>query len=174
MSVRVRNLHEGEAATLPVALQNHGMPYLDEPWAWVIESVNQAVSLEADSAVPGRQTITQLSPVALPLNHSAPVPFALVVCSFAHGWLVLWRVIAISPLPPEIPLTWFKEALPQVFAEARARGCVGFLTLLSDDRPAEAQMARIITKVAGGTTLSFQGVMGVGLLAEAGAEEGSR
>lgn len=143
LAVHVRNLRTGEAATLPSALRDTGMPYLVEDWVWVAESDGH------------------------------PTPFALVVTSFCHGWLVLWRVISLSPLPPEIPLNWFMEALPQVFEQARARGCVAFLTLLADNRPAEQQMARIITRMADGTVLPFQGSMGVGLLVRA-REDGTR
>ena len=135
LAVRVRNLRKGEASSLSPVLLDTGMPYLVPEWVWVVEAVD------------------------------APGPFAIVVCSFAHGWLVLWRILALPSLPPEIPLTWFMEALPQVFEEARQRGCVGFLTLLADNQPAEAKMARIVTRMAGGTLVPFQGSMGVGLLA---------
>ena len=133
-AIHVRNLREGEVSVLPPALLDTGMPYLVPEWAWVVEA------------------------------DGYPAPFAIVIGSFAHGWLVLWRLLAISPLPAEIPLNWFKEALPQVFADAQTRGCVGFLTLLADNRPAEAQMAQIITRLAEGTVLPFQGSMCVGLL----------
>ena len=133
-AIRVRNLREGEAASLPAALLDHGMAYLVPEWVWVVEPAGDEK------------------------------PFALVVCSFAHGWLVLWRVLAISPLPPRIPLTWFMEALPQVFAAAASRGCVWFLTLLADNRPEEVKMARIIASLPGCSILPFQGSMGVGPL----------
>lgn len=97
--------------------------------------------------------------------------FALVVTSFAHGWIVLWRVLAISPLPSGIPLNWFMEALPQVFAAAQARGCVGFLTFLADNRPEEVKLARIVQRLPGATLLPFQGSMGAGLLGAVVAEE---
>lgn len=142
-AIHVRNLREGEAATLPTALQNTGMPYLVPEWAWVVESS----------------------------EHSTP--FALIVTSFAHGWLVWWRLISLSPLPSTIPLNWVMEALPQVFAEARKRGCVGFLTLLADNRPEEVKMARIIAGMPGATLLPFQGSMGTGLLPGVG-EEGAQ
>ncbi len=134
--IHVRNLREGEAATLPQSLLDHGMPYLAEDWAWVVES------------------------------DGYPAPFAIIVTSFCHGWLVLFRLLALSPLPPGVPLTWFMEAHPQVFAEARRRGCVGFLALLGDDRPEEAQMARIAVKLAGGTVLPGKWSMCAGPLAE--------
>ena len=137
-AIRVRNLREGESSTIPAALLNTGMPYLVPEWAWVVESDEH------------------------------PDPFALIVCSFAHGWLVLWRIIALSPLPSGIPLTWFLEALPQVFAEARPRGCVGFLTLLSDSRPEEVKMARIVQRMAqdgaAAAIMPFQGSLGMGML----------
>lgn len=143
-AVRVRNLREGEADSLPLSLLDTGMPYLDPPWVWIVEAEVETFDLS-----------------------TPPAPFALIVTSFAHGWLVLWRVLAASPLPPAIPLTWFMEALPQVFAEAAKRGCVGFLTLLADDRPAEARMARIVASLPGCSILPFQGSMGVGPLAGA-------
>ena len=154
LAVQVRNLREGEVDILPPDLLDTGTPYLVPEWVWVVER----------AALP--------SPLG-PFGPPPPAPFAIVVCSFAHGWLVLWRLLSISPLPPGIPLNWFKEALPQVFAEARQRGCVGFLTFLADNRPAEAKMARIIARLAGGTVLPFQGSMGVGLLTKAG-EDGPR
>lgn len=140
-AVRARNLREGEQVTLPPALLDTGMPFLVPEWVWVIEPV---------------------SPLG-PFAPAAP-PFALIVASFSHGWLVLWRILAISPLPAAIPLNWFMEALPQVFVEARARGCVGFLTLLSDDRPAEVKMARIVQRLAHGGILPFRGSIGAGML----------
>jgi len=149
-AVHVRNLREGEANTLPPALLDHGMPFLDPQWVWLVEPPNP---------------LGPFAPVA-------PPPFALVVASFAHGWLVLWRVLALSPLPSAIPLNWFLEAIPQVFAAARQRGCVGFLTLLADNRPEEVKMARIIQRLDGAKILPFQGSMGVGVIAQAG-EEGS-
>jgi hypothetical protein len=118
------------------------MPFLVPEWVWVVEPVS----------------------ILGPFDPVPPQPFALVVCSFAHGWLVLWRVLALSPLPSAKSLNWFLEAIPQVFAEARQRGCVGFLTLLADNQPAEAKMARIITRLAKGGIVPFQGSLGAGML----------
>ena len=147
-AIHVRNLREGEASTLPPALLNTGMAYLIPEWAWVVEPSSP------------------LGPFA-----PAPPPFALIVASQAHSWLVLYRILSLPALPPEIPLTWVMEALPQVFAEARRRGCVGFLTLLADNRPEEVKLARIVQRLAGATLLPFQGSMGVGVLTGIGAEE---
>jgi hypothetical protein len=145
--VHVRNLRKGEQASLPSALLDTGMPYLDEQWTWVVEA-----------AGPPRRGVGSAATGEL------DTPFALVVASFAHGWLVLWRLLAVSPLPPTAPLNWFTEAHPLIFAEARRRGCVGFLTLLADDRPEEVKLARIAVRLAGGTLIPFQGALGVGTL----------
>ena len=121
---------------LPPGLTDTGTPFTDEEWTWVVE------------------------------HESHPVPFALIVASFCHGWLLLFRLLALAPLPPGVPLTWFLEARLQVFAEARLRGCVGFLTLLDEDRPVEAQMARIAMKLAGGTVLPGHWSMCAGPIGE--------
>jgi hypothetical protein len=147
-AVHVRNLREGEADTLPPALLNHGMPYLVPEWAWAVEPVSP------------------LGPFGPPAR-----PFALIVASFSHGWLVLWRILAVSPLPSGIPLNWIMEALPRVFTDARPRGCVGFMTMLADNKPAEVKMARIIASLPGATLLPFQGSLGIGSLSEARKEE---
>ena len=139
-AIQVRNLREREADILPAALQNHGMSYLIPQWVWVVE------------------------PVSLLGPFAPPAPFAIIVASQNHSWLVLSRLLAISPLPPGIPLNWIMEALPQVFAEARLRGCAGFLTLLADNRPEEVKLARIVAALPGATLLPFRGSMGVGSL----------
>ena len=143
MSIQVRNLRKGE--TLPPDLQAHGMAYLIPEWAWVVE--------------PAPPT----DPIAI-LTAPEPIPFALIVGGQVHSWLLLSRVVASSPLPETIPLTWFLEALPQVFDEARSRGCVGFLTLLADNRPEEVRLARIVAGMPGCKILPFQGSMGFGPL----------
>jgi hypothetical protein len=114
------------------------MAYLIPEWAWVVEC------------------------------EAYPTPFAVIVASQAHSWLVLYRILAISPLPPGVPLTWFMEALPRVFAEARLRGCVGFMTFLADNQPAEVKMARIAVKLAGGTVLPGKFSMCAGPVAKEG------
>ena len=141
-AIHVRNLREGEESTLPPVLRDHGMIYLVPEWAWVVEPPNP------------------LGPFV-----PAPPPFALIVTSFAHGWLVLWRILSITPLPSTVPLNWFLEALPQVFSAASARGCVGFLTLLADNRPQEVKMARIVARLAKGGIMPFQGSIAAGMLA---------
>ena len=139
-AIQVRNLREGEEADLPAELRDTGMVYLIPAWTWLVEPASP------------------LGPFA------PPAPFAIIVASQAHSWIVLWRVIALSPLPPVIPLNWFLEAIPQVFAAARQRGCVGFLTLLADNRPEEVKMARIVSRLAKGGIMPFQGSIAAGML----------
>jgi len=148
LAIHVRNLRKGEQSFLPSALLNTGMPYLDEQWTWAVEAAEPGPDAAGE---PG-------------------TPFALVVTSFAHGWLVLWRLLAVSPLPQGVPLNWFVAAHPLIFAEARRRGCVGFLTLLADDRPEEVKLARIAVRLAGGTLIPFQGAIGVGQITATGEE----
>jgi hypothetical protein len=148
-AIRVRNLREGEASTLPAALLDTGMLYLVPEWVWVVEM-----------AVP----ISPLGPFTPPSSFPPPAPFAIVVASQAHSWLVLWRILTISPLPLSVPLNWFLEAIPQVFEQARIRGCAGFVTILSDDRPQEVKLARIIARLAKGGIMPFQGSIGAGML----------
>lgn len=133
--IRVRNLREGEAQSLSPELLDTGMLYLIPEWVWVVES------------------------------DAHPEPFALIVASQAHSWLVLWRVLALSTPSPEIPLNWFLEALPLVFAEARMRGCVGFMALFADNRPQEVKLARIVSRLAKGGIMPFHGSIGAGMLA---------
>ena len=146
VAIQVRNLRDGEEADLPAELRNTGMAYLIPEWVWLVE------------------------PASLLGPFAPSAPFAIIVASQAHSWAVLWRILALSPLPPGIPLNWFLEAIPQVFAAARQRGCVGFLTLLADNRPEEVKMARIIQRLDGAKILPFQGSMGVGTLIGVGEE----
>ena len=140
LAISVRNLREGEAATLPQALLDTGMLFLIPEWTWVVE-------------------------IPSPLGPFAPsTPFAIIVGAQAHSWLLLCRILALSPLPSAAPLNWFLEALPQVFAAARERGCVGFVTLLDDNRPKEVKIARIIMRLAKGGIVPFHGSVGAGML----------
>jgi hypothetical protein len=163
-TIRVRNLREGEADLLPPALRNHGMAYLIPEWAWVVESVPPAPAAPPTLPTDPISILTREPVSASPSPAPAPAPFALIVASQAHSWLLLWRILTISPLPSTIPLTWFMEAVPQVLAEAARRGCVGFVTLLADDRPEEVKMARIILRLSGGGLLPFQGSIGAGVI----------
>lgn len=85
---------------------------------------------------------------------------AVIVTSFAHGWLVLWRVIALPSAPPN----WFLEAMHKVFENAKKRGCLGILTMLSDEQEAEVKMARMISRM-GGALVPFRGSVAVASIA---------
>jgi hypothetical protein len=87
---------------------------------------------------------------------------ALIVCSFAHGMLIFWRVLSV-PEAKSVFGTWFLDSVPQVLSNARQRGCVGYLTMLEDRHPACNKLARILAK-SGGGMVPFVGVMAVGSL----------
>ena len=86
--------------------------------------------------------------------------FAIFVCSFAHGLLVLWRVKRLDPLPLTVSRNWFLEAVPQIFQNAEKRGCVGILTMLEDNKKAETKIARLISRYHG-KLVPFQGCLGI-------------
>jgi hypothetical protein len=85
-------------------------------------------------------------------------PFAIFITSFAHGWLVFWRVL--SNKPPSVSSNWFLEAVPRILENAQRRGCVGVLTMLADNKKAETKLARIIAR-RNGKLVPFCGCLGV-------------
>ena len=87
---------------------------------------------------------------------------ALIVCSFAHGMLVLWRILA-TPDAKRVCRSWFFRALPIVLDNARQRGCVGYLTMLEDHHPACVKLARIVART-GGVLIPFVGTLGAALI----------
>jgi hypothetical protein len=87
---------------------------------------------------------------------------ALIVCSFAHGMLVFWRILSV-PEAPSVFRTWFLDSLPQLLSNARQRGCVGYLTMLEDRHPACVKLARIVAKT-GGVLIPFVGTLGAALI----------
>lgn len=115
---------------LPAPLTDTAMPKLDAAWTWVV------------------------TPATVDL------PFAIVVCSYASGWLVVWRLIALKPLPNLVSPHWFLEAFPKVLENARESGCVGLLSLLADDKETEVRLARLMCKM-GGELVPFKGSLGV-------------
>jgi hypothetical protein len=133
--VKVRKYLHGEF--LPLPLLDHGMPYLDPNWSWVVT----------------------------PKDNDLPI--ALIVGSFAHGWLVLWRVLVVKPRPKNVAAHWFLEAMPKVFDNARESGCVGILTFLADDKLQEVKLARLLLRT-GGKLLPFKGSVGFAPIAKEG------
>lgn len=87
---------------------------------------------------------------------------ALIVCSFAHGMLIFWRVLSV-PGAKSVCRSWFLQSLPIVLDNARQRGCVGYLTMLEDHHPACAKLARIIS-ATGGVLIPFIGTLGAALI----------
>ena len=115
---------------LPAPLLNHGMPMLDPEWTWCVTP------------------------------ESSDLPFALVACSYAGGWLVIWRLLSVQPLPGHVVRHWFLEALPKVFENAREKGCVGVLSMFSDAQPVEQRLARLMVRI-GGNMVPFKGSIAV-------------
>jgi len=115
---------------LPAPLLDTGMPFLDPEWVWVVTPEHNNL------------------------------PFAIVVGSFAGGWLVLWRLLSVKPRPQGVAAHWFLEAMPKVFDNAKESGCVGVLSMFSDDKPNEARLARLFAKM-GGHLLPFKGSVGM-------------
>jgi hypothetical protein len=70
---------------------------------------------------------------------------AMAITINAHGFLILLRTGATPKAPPHWPLVLF----PQVFAEAKARGCKGYYTFLDDRQPAEVKLMRIVLRIEG-------------------------
>lgn len=87
-------------------------------------------------------------------------PVALILTSFAGGLLVIWRVLSVS-----VFRTWFRPAILHIMDNARKRGCVGYLSMFSDDKPSETQLARIMA-CSGGFLKPFRGSLGVGVIPE--------
>jgi hypothetical protein len=75
----------------------------------------------------------------------------------AHGILMLIRITAT----PEAPKYWPVLGLRKVLADARERGCIGYLCFLDDRQPQEVKMMRMIQK-QGGILLPVIGVWAAG------------
>lgn len=127
---QLTRLEADDPSFLPLPLRNHGFPFLDPAWTWVVEHDGRAI--------------------------------ALVVCSYANGMLIFWRILAI-PEAKRVQRTWFMDALPQVLSNARQRGCVGYLTMLEDHHPACVKLARIIASTDG-VLFPFVGTLGAALI----------
>lgn len=114
---------------LPAPLLDTGMPKLDPEWTWVITPTEN------------------------------DLPFAIVVCSYAGGWLVLWRLLSVQPLPQGVAPHWFLEAMPEILENAREKGCVGLFSLFADNRPTERKFARMFAQF--GKIAPFTGSIGI-------------
>lgn len=63
----------------------------------------------------------------------------------AHGVLLMLRLTAL----PDAPKTWAVNLFREVMREARAMGCIGFTTFLSDSRPHEIKLMKIVQRLGG-------------------------
>lgn len=118
---------------LPQPLLDTGVPKIDPAWAWVVTP------------------------------DDSELPFALILGSYAHGWLMLWRLLSVQPLPRGVARYWFLEAMPRLLENAKQQGCVGMLSLLSDTKSCEVKLARLILRI-GGQLIPFRGSVAVAVL----------
>jgi hypothetical protein len=87
---------------------------------------------------------------------------AIIVCSYANGMLIFWRILS-TPEANRVQRLWFMDSLPLVLSNARQRGCVGYLTMLEDHHPACVKLARIVART-GGVLIPFIGTLGAALI----------
>lgn len=85
---------------------------------------------------------------------------ALLVAGQVQSLLLLLRIAVTSNAPPATCLVLLRRA----FRDARRRGCLGFLTFLSDSAAAESQLMRIVQRADGDLTPSPSGVWASGRL----------
>ena len=71
---------------------------------------------------------------------------AQVLCANAHGLLFILRLTALPDAPRGC---WLIGLLREVLREAKAQGCLGYVTFLSDQNPHEAQLLRIVQRIGG-------------------------
>ena len=82
---------------------------------------------------------------------------AQVLCSPCHGLIHILRISSM----PEAPHGWAVVALRRVLSDAKARGMIGFMTLLADKQPAEVKLMKIIQR-QGGQLVPFYGALAFG------------
>lgn len=82
---------------------------------------------------------------------------AQVLACYAHGITILLRISATK----DAPKSWAVVALRQVLRDCRERGCIGFLTMLEDDKKQEVKLMRIVQKI-GGYVRPFYGAIVAG------------
>lgn len=70
---------------------------------------------------------------------------AQMLCANAHGLLLIMRLTALPDAPPGWLVRFFRE----VMRDARANGCIGFTTFLSDQNPQEVKLMRIVQRLGG-------------------------
>ena len=70
---------------------------------------------------------------------------AQMLCANAHGLLLIIRLTALKDAPAGWAVRFFRE----VMRDARAMGCIGFTTFLSDQNPQEVKLMRIVQRLGG-------------------------
>lgn len=70
---------------------------------------------------------------------------AQMLCANAHGILMILRLTAQS----DAPYGWAVKLFRQVMKDAKFAGCIGFMTFLADQNPAEVQLMRIVQRLDG-------------------------
>src|SRR5713226_2015663 len=93
------------------------------------------------------------------IHNVDPLPCACLIGSPAHGLFMILRIVATSSAPPLTSLILLRKAL----RAARTRGCVAWMTSLSDDSPLEVKLMRIAHR-NGGKLWPFSGVWAAGEL----------
>jgi hypothetical protein len=68
-----------------------------------------------------------------------------VLAANVHGILFLFRITAI----PSAPKSWVMLAYRRILAEAKERGCMGFMLFLDDCNKQEVKLMRIVQKHGG-------------------------
>lgn len=63
----------------------------------------------------------------------------------AHGLLLMLRLTAL----PDAPRGWAVRLFREVMKDARALGCIGFTTFLSDQNPQEVKLMKIVQRLGG-------------------------
>jgi hypothetical protein len=70
---------------------------------------------------------------------------AQMLCANAHGILLILRLTSF----PDAPHGWLIGMLRHIGAEARQAGCIGFISFLSDQNPAEVKLMRVVQRMSG-------------------------
>lgn len=78
------------------------------------------------------------------VEHDGKIVAQILAC-YAHGITILLRMSATK----DAPKSWAVVALRQLLRDCRERGCIGFMTMLEDDKKQEVKLMRIVQKLGG-------------------------
>lgn len=82
---------------------------------------------------------------------------AQMLCAPMHGLLAIMRITAFDDAPRGWTLNFFRAAL----ADARRKGMIGYVTVLTDQNPKERKLMRVIQR-SGGMLMPITGAWGFG------------